>query len=57
MSIVVSGFSRTGIRFIKQSNPRIERRRTQVHVAPRRVEVLVSGQFLDLAGAHRDQKW
>jgi hypothetical protein len=39
----VSGFSRT----IEQPDRSIERRRTQVHVALRRVEILVSGQFLD----------
>jgi len=31
----------------KQPDRSIKRRRTQVHVALRRIEVLVSGQFLD----------
>jgi hypothetical protein len=41
--VVVSGFSRT----IEQPNRSIECRRTQVHVALRRAQILVSGQFLD----------
>src|SRR5258705_13764197 len=38
----------TGFRSrLEQPDRSIERRRTQVHVALRRVEILVSGQFLD----------
>ncbi len=34
-------------RFIQQSNRRIQRCRTQVHVPLRRLQVLMPGQFLD----------
>jgi hypothetical protein len=52
---VVSGFSRTRMRF-QQSNCGIKRRRTQVHVALRCPELLVTRQLLDRSrrrAAHR----
>jgi hypothetical protein len=55
LAIVVSGFCRT----IEQPDSSVERSRTQVHVPLRRVQVLVSSQFLDGSrgrSAHRQMR-
>lgn len=47
VTVVVSGFNRTRRGLFQQSNRRIECSRTQVHVALRRFQVLMPGQFLN----------
>jgi recombinational DNA repair protein (RecF pathway) len=49
--VVVSGFSRTRRRFVEQPNRSIERRRTQVHVLLRRLQVLMANSWIARAGA------
>jgi hypothetical protein len=57
--VVGAGFSRPGTRLLQEPNRHIERGRTQVHVPLRRVQVPVSGQFLNgpcWRAAHRQMR-